>query len=72
MSDPDTVMTRVFQHVGLEWKLDAEPANDHGNGSNEQLKKRTLADQSENSAKKTKLDVNDAEKTGQSEVIKLD
>ena len=22
MSDPDTVMTRVFQHVGLEWKSD--------------------------------------------------
>ena len=38
----------------------------------EPSKKRTLADHSGNSAKKVKTDVDDAEKTDQSEVIELD
>ena len=50
-----------------------QPASENGHILKEEpSKKRTLADHSGNSAKKAKTDVDDAEKTDQSEVIELD
>jgi hypothetical protein len=50
-----------------------QPASENGHILKEEpSKKRTLADHSGNSAKKVKTDVDDAEKTDQSEVIELD